>query len=495
LFVDDYELQLVDHRTARLSNFEPRAIKSFGTQQLGGRAVSFGSLPYGAPTAHETETRVLGYVPEEKLEAYFFALGKLAPLLVAVVPATTRHLTAQPQFDAEAPVQAHLTIHNYFSTFILANPDAGLIAARQLPFGAMAIAQDYADAFGIDGASASEFLFRRPHLPPVDAVRGDPVAVLEHRTASFAAIAPSLRALSEDVGATIDYFRYERMAGGPMALKLSFSGTQVAGLDAWLSEALDLPVERELVECGLAPDVSDAAPSLNLLEGSRAGLLKLGNQPFEFTGGKFKTIKGAEPKMQSNALNRPIQLPSLQNLSLPPGVMEWGSAFLAKHGLAAGAAAAAIFAIFANVLFLTSPAASALDRRVADYADAVQTNMAAANVANRNEEVVADSSSPLWADHLLSVSQALASDMRLKSIAVTPAAPSDTAAPMKITGILPTKKPDNLAAIGQFMERLSQDAAFKRRFSAVEFSGADTTAVPASNDMTFHIVATPAGAP
>src|SRR5438105_6390090 len=47
LSMDDPDLELVDHRFAKLSNFEPRGLREFGSQQVGGRPVAFGSLTFG----------------------------------------------------------------------------------------------------------------------------------------------------------------------------------------------------------------------------------------------------------------------------------------------------------------------------------------------------------------------------------------------------------------------------------------------------------------
>src|SRR6185312_10672670 len=60
LLIDDPDLHLVDHRFAKLNNFEPRAIKEFGSQQAGGKPITFGSLSFGPSSAREIEKRVLG---------------------------------------------------------------------------------------------------------------------------------------------------------------------------------------------------------------------------------------------------------------------------------------------------------------------------------------------------------------------------------------------------------------------------------------------------
>src|SRR6266550_9507153 len=87
--MDDPDLELVDHRFAKLNNFEPRGLREFGSQQVGGRPVAFGSVTFGDSATREIQKRVLGFLPEEKLAGYFFSLGKMATALVAAVPGCT----------------------------------------------------------------------------------------------------------------------------------------------------------------------------------------------------------------------------------------------------------------------------------------------------------------------------------------------------------------------------------------------------------------------
>ena len=89
--------------------------------------------------------------------------------------------------------------------------------------------------------------------------------------------------------------RFQRLAGRPVHLGLTFTGPALAGLDGWLADALELQVDA--TEIDLSPLKEPMEPTLNLLEGSRAGVLKMGNQPFEFSGGRFLPMKGVQSDM------------------------------------------------------------------------------------------------------------------------------------------------------------------------------------------------------
>src|SRR5690349_6729877 len=78
VFLDDPEMSVVDSRQAKLNHFEGRALAEFGKYQLGGKPVCFASHRFGETAASETEKRVVVCIPEDRLTAILFALGKLA---------------------------------------------------------------------------------------------------------------------------------------------------------------------------------------------------------------------------------------------------------------------------------------------------------------------------------------------------------------------------------------------------------------------------------
>src|SRR5439155_7432113 len=114
LSIDDPDLELVDHRFAKLNKFEPRGLREFGSRQVGGRPVAFGSVTFGDSSAREIQKRVLGFLPEEKLASYFFSLGKMATALVAAVPGCACAFAQ----SHEGGIFATLRVHGYFSTFL-----------------------------------------------------------------------------------------------------------------------------------------------------------------------------------------------------------------------------------------------------------------------------------------------------------------------------------------------------------------------------------------
>jgi hypothetical protein len=291
LGIDDAGLQLLDHRFANVTTFEPRILKEFGTQQSGGLPVVFSSQAFGVSSARETERRVLSFLPEERLESLFFALGEHATALTAVTPNAARGFFS----EIEGGNFSELRVHGYFSTLAIANSENGLIAVRRIPFGALALAAAYSSAHGIALKDSVDALQTRCRLPASEWLHADPPP--EHRTATLAALAPLLKSLREEIAASLDYFRYERLAGRPARLGLTCSGPDISGLDAWLEKAMELPVERlEFVSPAPAPDTRH----LNLLKHCRPGLLKVGIQAFEFAGEKFVPVKETRAPMKEN---------------------------------------------------------------------------------------------------------------------------------------------------------------------------------------------------
>jgi len=493
LAIDDPDLHLVDHRFARLSNFEPRAIKEFGSQQAGGRPIVFGHIPFGASAAREIEKRVLGFLPEEKLESYFFGLGKLATALVSVTPASA---SAFRQEFHEGGIFATLRVHAYFSTLMVANGDTGIVAVRNLPFGSLTLAEAYADEHGVSLSEAADALKLRSRLPTPAAVKDG--SAPEYKTATFAALVPLLRQLQDDIAGTIEYFRYQRLAGRPASMSLTFTGSPIAGLQSWLADAFEIQVETaaQVHASAEAPE----GVSLNLLEGGRAGLLKLGNQPYEFIQGRFLPMKGALPdKMTTNKAKsfvpeawleairrRTVTKPMTLNRGLIKPVL-YGAAFV---GLG----------VTANLLLLTAPA----DERLVEQASAygTQAGSSVASATNGSEAGLPVGERPnLWADTMLGVGKALLPSMKLDRLQLV--APGGKAGEpnLLVTGILP-QGGANLKLVAGFIDHLSEDQSFSRRFAQVRFTGvgeaqgqaapgapaADAAAKEMRTETLFHVV-------
>jgi hypothetical protein len=484
LLIDDPELQLVDHRFAKLNNFEPRAIKEFGSQQAGGRPIAFGSLAFGPSSAREMEKRVLAFLPEDRLEHYFFALGKMATALAAVVPAGANALAADSH---EGGVFATLRVHGYFSTLLIANAQTGIVAMRQFPFGALTLAKAYAAEHGLSLAQASAALASRTRLPPASSVKLG--AAPEHKTGTYAALSPLLREMHDEIAATIEYFRFQRLAGRPVHLALTFTGPALAGLEGWLANALELQVDA--AEIDLSPLKEPTEPALNLLEGSRAGVLKMGNQPFEFSGGRFLPMKGVQSDMAPKKSASSFSLPWLDTMTARLGKER---IVLRREQLMAGAAAlgSVTLLVIANLYFLTGPAEQHLADGASAYDTAVAGSIAAARATGGEAGLPERQRPVLWAENLFELSQSLLPAMKIEHLelgagAGKAGAGSDLS--LTITGALPPGSLANLKTVAGFIDGLNKQTSFSRRFSQLRFTGAGQSTDETHHEMIFHIAA------
>lgn len=502
LLVDDPDLYLTDHRAARLSNYEPRALREFGVQQSGGRSVIFASRPYGETGEKELEKRVIAYLPEDRLEALFYPFGAKATALRVVAPA------AAPSFmddaadaDPDAPAMS-LRVHGYFSTLLVRAPESGVIAARNIPLGALTAASRYADEFGLTLEHACAALAERSRLTPAEAIlAGDDSA--EHRTAGFAAIAPFLQELHGEIAATLDYYRYERFGGRPARLDLSFTGPDVAGLADWLGEALDIEVARA------APDLSDPrlaaqAGEMNLLEGVRPGLLTLGTQPYQFSGDGFRPVedprsrRAAAPQAKGQAKGQTKSAGGASAAKTEGGMKERLAALSggkgdgkagtpAWLGPAFLAAALPALAVYLNMTFLIAPAEDTVASRASSYGALIDQAP-----TDRTPVAEAPAPDPLWAENLVSVGAAMLPAMRLTRIELDGDRDERT---LHIAGALPDQARGDLRLVAGFIDRLDKDASFARRFPSVEFAGLGQDDDPEeAGDADFRIVAVSEGA-
>jgi hypothetical protein len=483
LFMDDPDLELVDHRFAKLNNFEPRGLKEFGSQQVGGRPVAFGSLPFGDSSAREIQKRVLGFLPEEKLATYFFSLGKMATALIAAVPAGACAFDARSH---EGGIFATLRVHGYFSTLLIANAQTGIIAMRQFSFGSLSLAAAYAAEHGLSLTESSAALGARSRLPPANIVKdgGAP----EHQTGTFAALSPLLQQIREDIAATIDYFRFQRLAGRPAHLGLTFTGPSLAGLDSWLADALGLQVEIVENTLSTSQDATDTS-NLNLLEGSRAALLKMGNQPFEFSKGRFVAMSGGRSDMPTRKPEEKFSFPWLDKLNDRLGGRQ--ITFTRERLMRPFAAFGVLgLLVIANMYLLTGPAEQHLTDGVFAYGSAAEASVAsikggAANAQNSDQPA-------LWADNLLAVGQALSLGMKLERLELAPAAGKGGTGVdlnLAITGGLPSATAGNFKSVAVFIDQLSKDKAFSSRFPQLRFTGAGKSTDQTRREMNFHVAA------
>src|SRR6185312_7848415 len=313
VFLDDPELSVVDSRQAKLSHFEGRALAEFGKYQLGGKPVCFASHRFGATSASETEKRVVAYIPEDRLTAVLFALGKLARFTTFFGPWSLQPLLAGESEET----RAQLTVHSRYSTLALTNDAAGAVAVRQLPVGTASLAEAYAKAHGIEVPHAAEALASRSRLS-IGQVWPLPPGTPAAHTGTHMALAPMLEKLTGEIAATGDYFEFQRLAGRAGELRVSQLGARIAGFAGWLSDMLQVGVS----DADLSPDKT---PALNLLEGMRTGLLKIGHQHYDFIGGRF-VLSASQPGTAGNrtvaekwksASSQPITLDVIKPFAMP----------------------------------------------------------------------------------------------------------------------------------------------------------------------------------
>ncbi|GEM_PF-4176839 len=472
MLVDDPDLYLTDHRAAKLSNFEPRALRQFGVQQSGGRPVVFSSRPYGETGAKELERRAIAYLPEERMEALFFPLGAKATALKLVAPA------GAPALDAGDEAAMSVRVHGYFSTITLYTPQSGVITSRQVPVGALTAASRYARAFGLPLDRACTALSERVRFAPVEAVLS-PELPPEHRTLGLTALAPFQRELYSEVAATLEYYQFERYADRPAKLDLEFTGPPLAGLDQFLSDALGLPVDaREPVLDG----AMESAHALNLLEGVRSGLLKAGNEPYQFENGAFRR---ADPPRNRRAANRRNGADQKTARAEEEGGLMSKFSALRKDSDGDDApgrpawiapaffvAAAAVLAVILNVNYVIGPAQKTLDRRSAAYGTLVAELSAQSDATETAGPTLAGARGASWAQNMVSIGGAMLPGMRLTGMTLNSGEDTNSGQRvLQLDGLLPEEAGGDLRLVAGFIDRLDKDSVFATAFPRVEFGG------------------------
>lgn len=442
IFLDDQEISVIDSRQAKLSHFEGRALAEFGKYQLGGKPACFASHRFGETSSQETEKRVVAYISEDRLTAVLFALGRLARFTTFFGPWSLQSLVV----DSAEETQAKLSIHGNYSSMAIASGAAGAIAVRNFPFGSRDLVNAYAKEHGIGTEDAEAALRSRSRITVGNTMPANA------STGSQAALLPILNGLAGEVSATADYFEFQRLAGRAASLQLSLLGNRIAGFGAWLTTMLSLEVSE-------GAQSQAPKPVLNLLDGMRGGLLKLGNQNFDFVGGRFvrSTASGSSGPSQDEGLVSRIRKASKQPLTLND---------LKPAAFPAALAAACLAILVVGYSYLLAPKDAELEATVRLYegvlAQSAQARTPVAEVQTAN--------AVLWANDLVSVAAALPYNVKLKQLVLAPASGSDGAR-LQITGVLPQNGQNNLEQIGRFIDRLSSSKKLRHRLGEVAFAG------------------------
>ena len=150
-----------------------------------------------------------------------------------------------------------------------------------LPIGTAHLTDAYARVHGIESHEAAEALAARTRLSigkewPLPA--GTPSA----HTGTAMALMPMLEKLTGEIATTGDYFEFQRLAGRARR-------TQAVAPGRANRRLCRLAVRHAAGRghrCRAAADRTRRR-ALNLLEGMRTGLLKIGNQHYDFAGGRF----------------------------------------------------------------------------------------------------------------------------------------------------------------------------------------------------------------
>ena len=222
-----------------------------------------------------------------------------------------------------------------------------------------------------------------------------------------------------------------------------------------------------------------SSPALNLLEGMRTGLLKIGNQHYDFVGGRFVPSAGAAGAAGSeagaaakwkSASSQPVTLQTLKPFALP-----------------AAAAAFVIFLIGGSYSFLLAPISQASETSANLYGGMLsRLDQGKTNTVQPAGEPV------LWSRDMISVGAAMPYDMKLKRLALVAGA-GTAGTSFELSGTLPKDGKDNLQLIGRFITRLSAASGLRRRFSEVTFAGAGQGDSKESDETVFKIVGKVAG--
>ncbi|MBV9785689.1 MAG: hypothetical protein JO264_17935 [Acidisphaera sp.] len=476
LLVADPTISVVDNRSARIRSSDPVAIRQAGAQELGSKGAIYGFQPFGSSSEHEVERGIFAFISTERAQDYLAALDSLAVKLVQIVPTPLLRLAG-----AAGPPFATIDVRATSSTLILADPETGAVACRELPVGVHSFAAAIAEATSIPMRDAAEGMERRACFRP-DAGADGAVAAL---TATERAVGPLLAALRTELLASLEYFVFQRLSGAPERLEVTGEAARVCGLSEWIGRVFELTP-------AIGADLHDqfvampARGSANLLEDAPKGLLKIGKAEYRFIDGRFRPdqpIEAARPGRPARPVRglfkQPVTAAVLRELlasvdgtrAVLPGLALAGLVFLLWTTVAAEVAEA-------------NRSTDVLTARLTE--DAILRTALVRRTRPPPDEGGTD---PLtWTEKLLAIARAVPGGMWLtKATASADAAKAGVDSRLVLEGEVPSSSDDYLGRITGLIDRLSGDAAFMRGVASIHFDGASVTHGPEGDLAEFTI--------
>jgi Tfp pilus assembly protein PilN len=495
LVIHDRATSIIDNRVLKLRSVDPVAIRQAGAQELGSTGAVYGFQPFGSSSEHEMERGVYAFLPAGRMSDYLGAMDSLAVKLTQVVPAWLL------RFGAERQPFAAIEIRGESVTLVVADPDSGAVACRELPVGTRSFAEAVARATSVSVREAAEGLERRACLAPGAGPHAAPGT-------TELALAPLLATLRAELLATVEYFVFQRLAGMPERLVVGGDAARVRGLAEWLGTVLALdPHPADLH--GVAPDEAGA---LNLLHDTPAGLLKIGRTDYRFVDGRFQSVQ-AQGRPTSRAAPRShASLRGLAGQPLTPAVLRQTAAAVAAAartalpGASALAPALAAAILGAGLWGTVEGAAGAATRAGTQLSSRLADDALLRHAALHPHRPVQDHGAPgaqPWSAKLSRMAALIPDGIWLTSLTTLPDPATPAQQRIVLEGTLPSPDgEDYVARIAGFIDRLAADPAFMKDVVSIGFEGAAIGQGAAAAVATFTIsvvlapaFASPAAAP
>lgn len=480
LLVADPAVSIVDNRSARIKSTDPAGIRQAGAQELGSPGAVFASKPFGQSSEHEVKRGVYAFATTDRARDYLGALDSLAVKLVQLLPASLLLLDT----PEERPFAA-IDVRATGSTLLLADPETGAVACRELAVGWRSFVAAMAEATSVSVRDAAEGLERRACFRPDAGASGSAGALA---TGTERALSPILAQLRTELHSTLDFFAFQRMAGAPERLWVSGEAHRVRGLTEWIGHAAGLePTAGQDAHVRFL--ATSAAGSANLIEGLPKGLLRIGKVDYHFAEGRFRPD---QPEAPARAARPPREL--LQQRMTVALLRETLAAFDVKR---VAVPALAVLGLGLVPWLSIDSAAAERHRAAAVLAAAIDEDatLRSAVVRRARPPAAGDVEMRLyWTEKLTAIAEAVPDAVWITRAGVTAGA-QPAGDRLVLEGDVAAALADPLGRVTELIDRLSANAAFMRDVSAISFDGVTVAPGPGGDVAHFIITVVLAGQP
>ncbi len=282
IMLSDNSTVLLDDAAREFEGAGPDALRQIAKRQLNCESATYGISEL---TSADGGSHLYGMVDASYLRGLLHSLEDMALGVVEITPAAA---TLAKWAAGLGRPYCGLMMDAYHTKVVVSGGGGSGTVVRTLPIGVMSFPAAVAHQTRVKLPKALDGLQKRDIISTLDTgTEAGEVAGRLSKGPMHDAMAPLLRALRDEIDATLRYVADQRLCPIPDRIELLGEHGKVMGLKDWLSANLSLPVETSEVDLFELFTTGNAEERMNLLAGAEGPLVTIGKIKYRYSQDGF----------------------------------------------------------------------------------------------------------------------------------------------------------------------------------------------------------------